>query len=331
MFGEPQRIEPASEIKQRNHFAPTTESNFVTNYVSSAYRNTHIERASTSAPSTTTTTTTTPKPATSASSPTKKSTAVLPAEVPDDLRQQLLSSGILDNADISVLDYDKVGDVSLDQLPPEHLANFYGAGGGAQISSSNRVLNVVKPNGDQITDFELTDKSDEKKYKTLPKKHNVDLKVVRFDMSNQKTIAEKYIKQDSTVLPSVDIHQSYNRYLPLKVNGEQFPIPDTETLRNKKISSVVVLAPVDGFVSADKTTDDTDDGGDDDASDDNGDIIEDGRYERDVIDSKEIKFFAGDSLKTLLRKPTKENFKNWLQKEAKTNVDMQSVVLLVVR
>lgn len=256
---------------------------------------------------------------------------MLPAEVPDDLRQQLLSSGILDNADISVLDYDKVGDVSLDQLPPEHLANFYGAGGGAQISSSNRVLNVVKPNGDQITDFELTDKSDEKKYKTLPKKHNVDLKVVRFDMSNQKTIAEKYIKQDSTVLPSVDIHQSYNRYLPLKVNGEQFPIPDTETLRNKKISSVVVLAPVDGFVSADKTTDDTDDGGDDDASDDNGDIIEDGRYERDVIDSKEIKFFAGDSLKTLLRKPTKENFKNWLQKEAKTNVDMQSVVLLVVR
>lgn len=338
VFGEPQHSEPAAsnDNKQRYHFAPTTESNFVTNYVSTAHRNTvypHVERASTATKTTatppTTSTTTTPKSTASSPSP-KKATAVLPDEVPDDLRQQLLSSGILDNADISVLDYDKVGDISLDQLPKEHLANFYEAGGGAQISGSNRVLKVVKPNGDQITDFQLNanDKSDEKKYKTLPKKHNVDLKVVRFDMSNQKTIADKYIKQDSTVLPSVDIHQAYNRYLPLKVNGEQFPIPDTETLRNKKISSVVVLAPVDGFVSADKTADDDDV---DDANDDNGDIIEDGRYERDVIDSKEIKFFAGDTLKTLLRKPTKENFRNWLQKEAKTNVDMQSVVLLVVK
>lgn len=140
--------------------------------------------------------------------------------------------------------------------------------------------------------------------------------VVRFDSSNQKSIADKYIRPDSTVLPSVDINQQdYNRYLPLKVNGEQFPIPDIESLRNKKISSVVVLAPVDGLSS----------------SDSDGDVIEDGRYERDVIDSKEVKFLAGDSLKTLLRKPTKENFKRWLDKEAKTDVDMQSVVLLVVR
>lgn len=142
--------------------------------------------------------------------------------------------------------------------------------------------------------------------------------VVRFDSSNQKIIADKYIRPDSTVLPSVDINQQdYNRYLPLKVNGEQFPIPDVEPLRNKKISSVVVLAPVDGLSSSD--------------SDGDEDVIEDGRYERDVIDSKEVKFLAGDSLKTLLRKPTKENFKRWLDKEAKTNVDMQSVVLLVVR
>lgn len=223
----------------------------------------------------------------------------------------------------SILDYDKVGDISLDQLPAEHLANFYGAGGASQISSSNRVLNIVKPNGDQVTGLEITDddKIEEKKFKTVPKKHNVDLKVVRFDSSNQKSVADKYIKQDSTVLPSVDINQSYNRYLPLKVSGEQFPIPDVETLRNKKISSVVVLAPVDGFISNDHSG----------VEDSDEDIIEDGRYERDVIDSKEIKFFAGDSLKTLLRKPTKENFKNWLQKEAKTNVEMQSVVLLVVK
>lgn len=299
----------------------STERNFVTNYVTSPTRkpsaapSSYAPTASTAA---TTTTTTTVKP------PSKKVTANLPDEVPDDLREQLLSSGILENADISILDYDKVGNIhDLDQLPPEHLANFYGAGGGAQISSSNRVLNIVKPNGDSVAGLQYSDdeKVDEKKSKTLPKKHNVDLKVVRFDATNQKSIADKYIKPDSTVLPSVDINQdTYNRYLPLKVNGEQFPIPDVETLRHKKISSVVVLAPVDGLGSSD--TDDDDDG---------GDIIEDGRYERDVIDSKEVKFLAGDSLKNLLRKPTKENFKRWLDKEAKTNVDMQSVVLLVVK
>lgn len=54
--------------------------------------------------------------------------AQLPDEVPDDLRQQLLSSGILNNADISILDYDKVGDIPLSALPPDQLANFYGAG-----------------------------------------------------------------------------------------------------------------------------------------------------------------------------------------------------------
>lgn len=249
--------------------------------------------------------------------PSKKSTAALPDEVPDDLRQQLLSSGILDNADISVLDYDKVGDIPLENLPPEHLANFYGAGGASQISSSNRVLNIVKPNGDSIAGIQYTDddKSEEKKFKTLRKKQNVDLKVVRFDSSNQKSVTDKYIRPDSTVLPSVNIDQPYNRYLPLKVNGDQFPIPDVESLRNKKISSVVVLAPVDSLSNS---------------NEDEEDIVE-GRYERDVIDSKEVKFLAGDSLKALLRKPTKENFKRWLEKESKTDVDLQSVVLLVVK
>lgn len=276
----------------------------------------HTNAPSTS-PTRTTTTTTTPKPSKQASA---KATVSLPDEVPDDLRQQLLSSGILDNADISILDYDKIGDVPLESLPPEHLANFYGAGGASQISSSNRVLNVVKPNGDSIGGLQYSDKSDEKKMKTVPKKQNVDLKVVRFDSNSQKSVTDKYIQRDSTVLPSIDISQAYNRYLPLKVDGDQFPIPDVDALRNKRISSVVVLAPVDSLSTSDETT-----GADDE------DIIEDGRYERDVIDSKEVKFLAGDSLKNLLRKPTKENFKRWLEKESKTEVDLQSVVLLVVR
>lgn len=257
-------------------------------------------------------------PTTSAPTTTKSSKKVseLPDEVPDDLREQLLSSGILDNADISILDYDKVGDVPLEDLPPEHLANFYGAGGASQISSSNQVLNIVKPNGDNIGELQYTDsyKTEERKHKVVPKKQNVDLKVVRFDSTNQKSVTDKYIKQDSTVLPSVDIDQLYNRYLPLKVNGDQFPIPDSDVLRNKKISSVVVLAPVDSLGSSEED-----------------DVVEDGRYERDIIDSKEVHFLAGDSLKNLLRKPTKENFKRWLEKESKTHIDLQSVVLLVVK
>lgn len=246
----------------------------------------------------------------------QKITAQLPDEVPEDLRQQLLSSGILENADISILDYDKVGDVPLENLPPEHLANFYGAGGASQISSSNKVLNIVKPNGENVANIQYDDgdKSEDKKTKTLPKKQNVDLKVVRFDSSSQQTVANHYIKDDSTVVPSVDINRPYNRYLPLKINGEQFPIPDVESLRNKKISSVVVLAPVDSLHFADREYDGE---------------IEDGRFERDVIDSKEVKFVSGESLKTLLRKPTKEHFKRWLDKESKTDIDLQSVVLLV--
>lgn len=150
----------------------------------------------------------------------QKVQANLPDEVPDDLRQQLLSSGILENADISILDYDKVGDIPFENLPAEHLANFqnfYGADGAAQISSSNRVLNIVKPNGDSVVGLHNSqdEKSEVKKTKTLPKKHNVDLKVVRFDSTNQKSIADKYIKSDSTVLPSVDINPltsiNYNR------------------------------------------------------------------------------------------------------------------------
>ena len=92
----------------------------------------------------------------------------------------------------------------------------------------------------------------------------------------------------------------------MKINGAQFPIPDVEELRGKKISSVVVLAPVNG---------------DQDES----------RQERDTIETKKIKFIAGDSLKNLLRKPSTDNFRKWLEKEQKTNPDLQSVVLLVTK
>ncbi|XP_018796095.1 PREDICTED: putative mediator of RNA polymerase II transcription subunit 26 isoform X1 [Bactrocera latifrons] len=236
----------------------------------------------------------------------------LPDEVPDDLRQQLLSSGILNNADISVLDYDKVGDVALENLPAEHLQHFYGAGGAAQISASKKVVTVVKPNGDKVS---LSEKDIErvKQSNALPHKQGVDVKVVHFDAENEKSVSEKYIKTDATVVPPVDLaERQYNRYLPLKINGAQFPLPDSEELRDKKIVSVVVLAPVEAQPPANDSTE--------------------RRNERDAAtDDKEVKFIGGDLIKTLVKKPTKENFKRWLEKEARTDVEQQSVVLLVAK
>ncbi|SPP75791.1 probable serine/threonine-protein kinase yakA [Drosophila guanche] len=231
----------------------------------------------------------------------------LPDEVPDDLRQQLFSSGILNNADISILDYDKQGDIALENLPAEHLQHFYGAGGGAQIAETNKVLTVVKPNGDKVG---LSEKQIDrvKQSNSLPQKQNLDVKVVRYDAGQSQSVSEKYVRTDATVVTPVDLteRQQYNRYLPLKINGAQFPIPDSEELQGKKIVSVVVLAPVDSQP---------------------GKTSSEGRS----VDNKEVKFLGGDLIKTLVKKPTKDNFKRWLEKEARTDLELQSVVLLVTR
>uniref|UniRef100_A0A182YNU5 Uncharacterized protein n=1 Tax=Anopheles stephensi TaxID=30069 RepID=A0A182YNU5_ANOST len=335
-----------------------------------------------------TTTTTTPAPrsaAEEAAANEKKQKALfeLPDEVPDDLREQLLSSGILENADISVLDYDKIGETALENLPPEHLANFFNAGGGSQLAGSNNVLSVLKPNGDKLAEkfitknYDVKDKRDERdRYEiaqpsqtegesvaqaeedqptivTMPERQNVDLKVVRFDSNNQRNVTDRYIKQDSTILPSVDVtgedesgatDQVFNRYLPLKINGAQFPIPDVAELRGRKIASVVVLAPVDNgpTAAAGKSGESgSEEGGsssgflinaEDDATDEQQQDQQQSRFERDVLlDSKKIKFIAGEALKQLIKKPSRENFRRWLEREGKTDVDLQSVVLLVTR
>ncbi|XP_035906417.1 YLP motif-containing protein 1 isoform X1 [Anopheles stephensi] len=335
-----------------------------------------------------TTTTTTPAPrsaAEEAAANEKKQKALfeLPDEVPDDLREQLLSSGILENADISVLDYDKIGETALENLPPEHLANFFNAGGGSQLAGSNNVLSVLKPNGDKLAEkfitknYDVKDKRDERdRYEiaqpsqtegesvaqaeedqptivTMPERQNVDLKVVRFDSNNQRNVTDRYIKQDSTILPSVDVtgedesgatDQVFNRYLPLKINGAQFPIPDVAELRGRKIASVVVLAPVDNgpTAAAGKNGESgSEEGGsssgflinaEDDATDEQQQDQQQSRFERDVLlDSKKIKFIAGEALKQLIKKPSRENFRRWLEREGKTDVDLQSVVLLVTR
>ncbi|XP_021697949.1 dendritic arbor reduction protein 1 isoform X4 [Aedes aegypti] len=300
-----------------------------------------------------TTTTTTPA---SAVISEKKQKAILdlPAEVPDDIRQHLLSSGILDNADISVLDYDKLGETSLDNLPPEHLANFFSSGGASQLAGSSNVVSVVKPNGEKVAEkfisknYDVKDKRskyepssyEEQPQDTMPEKQNVDLKVVRFDSSSQKNVTDRYIKHDSTILPSVDVtsgaanaeqndEQSYNRYLPLKINGAQFPIPDVAELRGRRISSVVVLAPVDNIMPNKNFVINAEAEGSVVSGEEEPDQP---RFERDtLLDSQKVKFIAGEALKQLIKKPSTENFKRWLEREGKTDIDLQSVVLLVTR
>ncbi|XP_008552764.1 putative uncharacterized protein DDB_G0271606 [Microplitis demolitor] len=293
----------------------------------------------TSAPPTTTTEPTTTAPTTSPpknEAKIKQNIANLPDEVPDDIRDQLLSSGILGNADIQVLDYDKVGDIPIENLPPEALANFYGAGGGAvaasapipsiakrpkiiddtngnnkNINSNNNNKNSVgiKPNKVMTTTTKV-------EQATL-KPGGVEMKVVHFDPNTAQgqAIADQHIRDDATHLKPVNVVNSgddntqYNRYLPLKVSGASFPIPDVPELKDRKISSVVVLAPVDYNFRDDEQ--------------------QSSRYGKKVGEPMPAKFLAGDTLKQLIRKPSAENYKKWLEQESQTEPQKQSVVLLV--
>lgn len=250
----------------------------------------------------------------------KKPTFELPDEVPDDLRQQLLSSGILDNADISILDYDKVGETPLDSLPPDQLANFFSAGGGQQIAASENRPIYVKPNGDEVESRIVDDMEDDQdiaasenipSYVSPPPSNNqaVEMKVVHFDPNTAEgqKIANEYVQENATQADPVALNdKKYNRYLPLKVSGNQFPLPDI--LKGRKVTSVVVLAPVETeALSGDHS-----------------------RKERSASNTlKGIKFVAGDSLQNMLKKPTTDNFQKWLDVEKKTATDLQSIILLV--
>ena len=169
---------------------------------------------------------------------------------------------------------------------------------------------MLKPNGESVNDKieALQGNKDVAKLlsnagKLPSKKEDVNLKVVTYDAQSN---VEKYIQKDAMILPTMNIKQNFSRYLPIKINGAHFPVPDAEELRGKKISSVVVLAPV---------------------SQDNEEI----RFERDVLENKHIKFLSGDIFKNVIKKPSSENFKKWLEKEQKSNPDSQSVVLLVTK
>lgn len=168
----------------------------------------------------------------------------------------------------------------------------------------------MKPNGESVDDKieALHGNKDVAKLlsnagKLPSKKEDVNLKVVSFDAQSQKDITEQYVEKDAMILPTMNINQNFSRYLPIKINGAHFPIPDAEELRGKRISSVVVLAPVS----------------------------QDEQEARENSENRHIKFLTGEIFKNLIKKPSSENFKKWLEKEQKSDTDTQSVVLLVTR
>ncbi|XP_025832147.1 mediator of RNA polymerase II transcription subunit 15-like [Agrilus planipennis] len=238
----------------------------------------------------------------------KKNILELPDEVPDDLRQQLLSSGILENAQISVLDYDKVGDIPLSALPPEQLSQFFGAGGKEAISAgSEPVPSIIRKNGEPLDDLATPDQEPEGSDPAEVKVIAPEVKVVQYekDSVDEKKIGETYIKEGASQVEAVQLDsEKYTRYLPIKVNGAQFPIPDVPELKGKNITSVVVLAPVE--YTGNK-----------------------GRPVREIISTERL--LAGQALKELIKNPTTENFQKWLEIENTTAVDKQSVVLLVTK
>lgn len=211
------------------------------------------------------------------------------------------------------------------------MANFYGAGGASQISASEQIPTTIKNkskinnninnNGLNINNNNNNNKkkpiinSNKIEHSTL-KPGGVEMKVVRFDPNTAQgqAIADQHINDDATHIKPVtvgtqDDSSQYNHYLPLKVSGTSFPIPDVPELKDRKITSVVVLAPVDNSQYNDNNNDK--------------------RKSRKFDDPLEMKFYAGDILKLLVKKPTIENYKKWLEQESKTIPQNQSVILLV--
>lgn len=248
----------------------------------------------------------------------KKNIENLPDEVPDDLREQLLSSGILSNADIQILDYDKIGDIPIESLPPEALANFQ------QAAGSERVVKVVRrpAPADPAEEREDADSASSELHSVAvssDSEKDMEMKVVRFNPDEDRGVAERYMRKGATQLAPVVLNDNkYNRYLPLQVSGAQFPVPDVPELRGRNVTSVVVLAPVDyEFLNRRDTSDD---GGE-------GRV---GRSAAPVLEVQGVHFVAGDVLKTLVKMPSTDNYRRWLEKENQTSADKQSVVLLVV-
>jgi len=244
----------------------------------------------------------------------KKNIGDLPDEVPSDLRDELLKSGILKNADIQILDYDKIGDIPIESLPPDALAGFQQAAGSEKVSFVRKPDSVRERHDDDDDDAD-TASSEQRSVVVNTQSGEMEMKVVRYNSGENSDVAKKYMKTDAKRLAPVVLNDNkYNRYLPLKVSGAQFPVPDVPELRGRNVTSVVVLAPVDyEFINR---------------KDDGDSRV--GRSATPVLEVQGVHFVAGDVLKKLVKMPTTDNYKRWLDKENMTAAEQQSVVLLVV-
>ncbi|XP_060534205.1 bromodomain-containing protein 4 isoform X2 [Cylas formicarius] len=255
--------------------------------------------------STTESTTTTKEPEKTSTKDPKILEAQLPDEVPEELRQQLLSSGILNNADISILDYDKVGDIPLSALPPEQLANFYSAGGAQQLASagSESVYRLSQPDSEKnVKNGELeAEASETNEVRTKPDGKQPDSETSRTDTY----IPEAFLSDNTKEVDPLLNDSSYNRYLPLRISGSQFPL-DVANLKGREISDVVVLAPVtDDLSASDKSI--------------------------EIKSENYLDLIENSHLRKLLENTTSENYKTYLQSEKNTTPSKQSVILLVTR
>ncbi|XP_071454281.1 uncharacterized protein [Hetaerina americana] len=246
---------------------------------------------------------TTPQPPTSVDPTTTTSTErpipELPDEIPDDLRQQLLSSGILSNADIQILDYDKIGDIPIESLPPEALSGL--ASSGLQpAASENQPVSVSAPQRGKGK-----------------RKEAVEMKVVRYNPGSEESAVDGLIRDDveeTKVLAPVSTSkegekdEGYRRYLPLRISGERFPVPDVPELRGRNVTSVVVLAPV-GFPAHGRERR--------------------AEGEEAVEEQAEEGLLSSGKLNALVKNPTGKNFREWLDEERKASPEEQAVVLLV--
>lgn len=308
---------------EKIYATPVTKTDNEFRKLSPTTPNSIIYSPTTPRPAPVTTTQAPPTPLTTTVSPKKEAKikeniANLPDEVPDDIREQLLSSGILGNADIQILDYDKVGGINIGDLPPEALANFYGAGGAAASEPVPKIAKRPKIVEDEVQVQAASSANFGKNSLLLEEEvtlrpGGVEMKVVRFDPNTAQGqgIAQSHISDGATRLSPVQAvgeREQYNRYLPLKVSGSSFPIPSAPELSGKRIASVVVLAPVDYGSQTEEQQ----------------------RQSRKIAsDVQAIHFLAGDSLKQLVKKPSAENYKRWLEQERQTEPQRQSVVLLV--
>uniref|UniRef100_A0A8D8W5Z0 Uncharacterized protein n=1 Tax=Cacopsylla melanoneura TaxID=428564 RepID=A0A8D8W5Z0_9HEMI len=164
------------------------------------------------------------------------------------------------------------------------------------------------------------------------------MKVVKFDPNTPEgqQLAQSYLQgqqpqsaayqsqtssQDVTLDPVILNDSSYNRYLPLKVNGASFPLPNSPLLHNRRITSVVVLAPVD----YDSVEHDPSRAGSADSASPGTHDHRDGK----AVQVAGVRFVSGNILNELIKNPTEGNYRHWLGAEKQFPVSKQSIVLLV--